>query len=94
MINKYRSKPITVEAIQLTPESFSECCYFLGNKVERASRQPNDCTIELDSGECVHENFYIVKINGNFYVIPEDSFHGSYVQKGKRVSKKKEGVAV
>ena len=81
MIKKYRKKPTeTIEAIQLTRESFSECLEFVGNDVCEADREAITITIATPDGDrnikfldWITKNGY-----GDFYYRDCDDFLNTY----------------
>jgi hypothetical protein len=80
----YRKKPLTIEAIQLTNESFNECLTFLGSSVACADNFWNCPKIEIKTLEGNHmarSGDYIIRgIAGEFYSCKENIFLKLYDQ--------------
>jgi hypothetical protein len=82
MINKYRKKPIVIEAIQLTVDSFHECIAFIGEGVMGSWTATDACYIEIQTLEGTiraREGDWIIKgVKGEFYPCKPDIFNVTY----------------
>ena len=80
-MRRYRKRPIVVEAIQLTEETFAECLEFIGdeNWVE-ADKEEIMISIEtLEGISNASDGNYIIKgIAGEFYPCREYIFNSTY----------------
>ena len=80
--NKYRKKPIVVEAIQFTGNNFKEILEFIGGIDERNKTNIHrDCifikTLEGDM-KASPSDWIIKGIKGEFYPIKDDIFKETY----------------
>lgn len=79
---KFRKKPVVIEAVQLTHESFSEVKEWCGGKTwscppMRAVTGISISTLEGDMG--AHFGDWIIKgVNGEFYPCKPDIFEKTY----------------
>ena len=86
MTNKYRKKPLIIEAIQLTRNFFEQALEFVPekNRCNWGSGEfaEDACYIEIVTLEGTmeaHEGDYIIKgIKGEFYPCQEDIFNLTY----------------
>ena len=82
MIKKFRKKPVTIEAIQLTAESFDECLSFVGEENTTDGTSVDECYIGLQTLEGEYgarKNDYIIKgVQGEFYPCKPDIFSETY----------------
>jgi hypothetical protein len=85
MIGSYRKRPVVIEAIQLTPESFDECVAWIGDTTKgEALWETNfdECLIVIDTLEGqmdAHRNDWIIKgVKGEFYPCKPDIFELTY----------------
>ncbi len=80
-VQQYTKKPVTIEAIQLTRESFNECINFLNGNVDRTSCSFN-VWIEIKTLEGItraNEGWYIIKgVKGEFYACEPEIFEMTY----------------
>ena len=80
-VKRFRKKPIVIEAIQLTSESFDECCRFVGDSVG-VGREKAAVTIPIVTMEGVMNarlcDWIIKGIKGEFYPCNCDIFHATY----------------
>lgn len=79
-INKYRKKPITIEAIQFTKESLEDIKNWLGENCVESIAKPMELLINTSEGVMkASENDYIIKgIKGEFYPCKPDIFEQTY----------------
>lgn len=87
---KYRKKPVVVEAVQLTWETWGELCDFLGGIVSESNPgryENNDPTTQrieltiptLEGDHLARHGDYIIKgIKGEFYPCKPDIFEATY----------------
>ncbi len=83
MINKYRKKPIVIEAIQLkrNAESFKEAYLFIGNTCDFTATQDGTfINIKTLEGTMIARiGDYIIKgISGEYYPCKSDIFDKTY----------------
>ncbi len=81
MINKYRKKPVVIEAMELTYESFREAYKWLGNNADFGAAQDGTFLniITLEGTMSAHVGDYIIKgIKGEFYPCKSDIFKSTY----------------
>ena len=77
MINKYRKKPVIIEAVQWNGKNLTEIDNFVGGslKIEGSSLVIN--TLEGDMEASIND--YIIKgVNGEFYPCKPDIFDKTY----------------
>ena len=83
-MNKYRKKPVVIEAIELknTQESILECLNFIGDNTSLTTRQTFEEGIFIGTLEGTHlASFgdYIIKgVQGEFYPCKPDIFKQTY----------------
>lgn len=81
---KFRKKPIVVEAIQLTSDSFDDCIEFIGEENLGDGTDKEEGCITIDTLEGVfdaHSDYgdWIIKgIKGEFYPCKPDIFEATY----------------
>lgn len=96
MIKKYKKKPVVIEAIQFTPETFAQCCGFVGNDVLGAEKGGAVTEILIRTYEgplkAVPGDFIIKGVKGEFYPCKPDIFEMTYTEKLPKKRKQKEGV--
>lgn len=77
---KFRKKPVVIEAIQLTRESFTDCVKFMGDKIGEYDKP--ECYIEIPTLEgdmAAYRGDWIIKgIQGEFYPCKPDIFEQTY----------------
>ena len=82
MVSKYRKKPVVIEAIQLTADSFNECVAFIGESVIDSWTDADVCYIEIQTLEGTiraREGDWIIKgVKGEFYPCKPDIFEATY----------------
>lgn len=85
MINKYRTKPCEIEAIEFTRESYNEVVNFTNGKakdmiIERCLNGKAYCKIETLEGDMIAtEGDFIIKgLRGEFYPCKPDVFNKKY----------------
>ncbi len=83
MIEKYKKKPVVIEAVQLkaTTESFKEAYLFIGDECDfTASQDGTMINIKTLEGTMIARiGDYIIKgINGEFYPCKPDIFNKTY----------------
>lgn len=85
MINKYKKKPVIIEAVQFTRSNFDEIVKFTEGKaknltIERTLNGNCYCTISTLEGPMkVSEHDYIIKgVQGEFYSCKPDIFEKTY----------------
>jgi len=85
MINKYRKKPVTIEAVKFTRNNFDEILEFTQGKakqftIERRIDGKCFCVIPTLEGDHVAtEGDFIIKgVNGEFYPCKPDIFDKTY----------------
>ena len=85
MIQKYRKKPVVIEAVQFTRNNFEEIKEFTNNtahtlRIEK--RMDGKCTCMIPTLEGEHiasEGDYIIRgVGGEFYPCKPDIFHKTY----------------
>lgn len=77
MINKYRKKPVEIEAVQYDGKNLAECLKFLdGNHIF----EDNCLKIKtLEGNMTVSTDDYIIKgVQGEFYPCKKDIFQATY----------------
>lgn len=81
-INKYRKKPVVIEAIQLTPETFNDVCDFIGEENLNDGTLESECYVGIETLEgdmSAREGDFIIKgVAGEFYPCREDIFEQTY----------------
>lgn len=79
-VNKYRKKPITIEAIQFTKESLEDVRNWLGKDCIESNSKTMELLINTLEGTMkASENDYIIKgIKGEFYPCKPDIFEQTY----------------
>ena len=81
-IKKYRKKPVVVEAIRLTPETFGDILLWIGRDafVKARATDPVFIVISTLEGNMRASNGdYIIKgVNGEFYPCKSDIFEKTY----------------
>jgi hypothetical protein len=83
---KFRKKPVTIEAVQLTRESVQECYDFIGAKGNfpecGMGIDPKDGQFKITTLEGVHIanvfDWIIKGVNGEFYPCKPDIFEKTY----------------
>lgn len=87
---KYRKKPIVIDAVQLTSESFDRIVDWIGesNLGDGTSREETCVDIEtLEGTMSAHESDWIIKgVKGEFYLCKDYIFKATY----ERVKEPKE----
>jgi hypothetical protein len=88
MVQKFRKRPVVIEAIQLTQNNYAEVKEFVGETVRRqyANLQPDENTpyqgviIQTLEGEMLANiGDYIIKgIKGEYYPCKPDIFESTY----------------
>ena len=83
MVKKYVKKPVVIEAVKFTKDSFEEVKKFTNNTAHSLETDENGviiCTIPTLEGEMIaSEHDYIIKgINGEFYPCKPDIFEKTY----------------
>lgn len=81
-VQTYVKRPVEFQAIQLTPDSFDNCCEFLGDENYKFAGRLNDSVrIEIKTLEGVtvaRNGWYIIKgIKGEFYACEPEIFEKS-----------------
>ena len=77
MINKYRKKPVIIEAIQWNGKNLSEIDNFIRGTVENKGTILIINTLEGDMEASIND--YIIKgVNGEFYPCKPDIFDKTY----------------
>ena len=89
-INKYKAKPIIIEAIQYTKRHGAEVAKFMNavDFTEEFTNIPNtiahlNVVVVKDRIHCIYnicEGSYIVKYNNEFYCRSEDDFTDRYME--------------
>lgn len=102
MINKYRKKPVEIEAIRFDGWNWREVYQFMSDEPLMFTQDfRKDEYILIDTLEGVMKarvDDYIIKgVNGEFYPCKPDIFHKTYEEikdcKGKVIHEELEGVA-
>lgn len=77
---KATKKPVTIEAIQLTDESMTECINFIGEQAPIVADVDEGITIKTLEGNLLAGfGDYIIKgVDGEFYPIKSDIFEKTY----------------
>ena len=79
---KYRKKPVIVEAMQLTRESFLDCCNFIGEDNLNDGTSEDECYIGIVTLEGDHNarpgDWIIRGVQGEFYPCKPDIFEATY----------------
>ena len=80
MIEKYTKLPVTIEAIQFTPNNYKECEAFIGKEnYDNTLNYPNIKTLEGIMR--VDEYDWIIKgVAGEFYAVKPEIFKRTYVR--------------
>jgi hypothetical protein len=78
MVQKFRKKPVVIEAIQLTLDNLDAVIHFCGSKIK--SHQMTGVVIETSEGNMIANNGdWIIKgVNGEFYPCKPDIFEKTY----------------
>ena len=78
MVQRFRKKPVVIEAIQLTEENVDAIIEFCGSKVK--SHPMTGVVIETLEGNMIASNLdWIIKgVNGEFYPCKPDIFEKTY----------------
>lgn len=77
MINKYRKKPVIIEAIQWNGKNLSEIDSFVGGSIDIKGTSLVIHTLEGDMEASIND--YIIKgVNGEFYPCKPDVFDKTY----------------
>lgn len=77
MINKYRKKPVIIEAIQWNGKNLSEIDDFVGESIANKGTTLIIHTLEGDMEASIND--YIIKgVNGEFYPCKPDIFDKTY----------------
>ena len=77
MINKYRKKPVIIEAIQWDGKNLSEIDDFVGESIANKGTTLIIHTLEGDMEASIND--YIIKgVNGEFYPCKPDIFYKTY----------------
>ena len=77
MINKYRKKPVIIEAIQWDGKNLSEIDDFVGESIANKGTTLVIHTLECDMEASIND--YIIKgVNGEFYPCKPDIFDKTY----------------
>lgn len=81
-IQKFKKKPIVIEAIQLFPETFNEVCEWIGwhNLDDGTSFEEGYLGIETEEGtmQARTKDWIIKGVNGEFYPCKPDIFEKTY----------------
>ena len=86
-MGKYRKKPVTIEAIQLSPETFYQICDFIGEHANYpdcgvGGIDPADGKFKIKTleGDLVANigDFIIKGVKGEFYPCKPDIFMATY----------------
>lgn len=77
---KYRKKPVVIEAIQFTKESYAECATFIGSAFNSLGDDLTHIDILTLEGEMTASlgDFIIQGVNGEFYPCKPDIFAKTY----------------
>jgi hypothetical protein len=78
---QYRKRPIVIDAIQLTDESFDECCKFIGEtNICDCSKDECCLTISTLEGDMnAHAEDWIIKgVEGELYPCKNSIFQTTY----------------
>ena len=77
MIQKFRKKPVVIEALQLTPLNIDEAERFVGGDFGNSDGK---CVIATLEGAmiCSMGDFIIKGVNGEFYPCKPDIFEKTY----------------
>ena len=82
MVNNYRKIPVVIQAIQLTEDSFDECCEFVGVNNLNDGTSIEECYIgivTLEGDMATRKGDWIIKgIKGEFYPCKPDIFEKTY----------------
>ena len=85
MIKKYKKKPVTIEAMQFTEETISDCMKWVGKDFYETRECIDDITIlrffikTLEGDHEVKIGDYIIKgVKGEFYPCKSDIFGMTY----------------
>ncbi len=83
MIQKFRKKPVVIEAVQFTGHNFFEIAHFIGrgDLTHVLELQSTDCpVIETLEGNMVAqpEDWVVKGIKGEFYPVKPDIFAATY----------------
>lgn len=86
MVEKFRKKPVIIEAIQLTERTIQECYEFVGAKRNfpecGMGIDPSDGQFKITTLEGIHIasiNDWIIKgVKGEFYPCKPDIFEATY----------------
>ena len=79
---KYRKKPVVIEAMQFTKDSFDECCEFIGEENLNDGTSKDECYIGIITLEGEHDanegDWIIQGVKGEFYPCKPDIFEMTY----------------
>lgn len=81
---QYRKKPVVIEALQLTPETFEDCIAFIetGDRGIGDGTSSDECHIGIvtleGEMECRAGDFIIRGVQGEFYPCKPDIFEQTY----------------
>lgn len=77
MIQKFRKKPVVIEAIQLTKDNYDEVCNFIG--VNFCKKDNGLIIFTLEGNMRAKVGDFIIKgVNGEFYPCKPDIFFQTY----------------
>ncbi len=78
-MGKYRKKPVVIEAVEFTDESFEECVRFLGHSVDLDVRKEAIIIQTLEGPLNASLGDWIIKgVKGEFYPCKPDIFEQTY----------------
>lgn len=85
MIQKFRKKPVEIEAVQWDGTNYDEVCGFVGEKLEYSNNKDDLIIATLEDGpksQAVHYaslgDWIIEGIQGEFYACKPDIFKETY----------------
>ena len=82
MIRKYRKKPVVVEAVRLTQETFGDIVSWIGiNGISQLRAMQPVCVVirTLEGKMLANDGDYIIKgVNGEFYPCKQEIFDKTY----------------
>lgn len=89
MIQKYRKRPVEIEAVRVTPDNVDEVARWCGGRVVRESKpsDPSDVYVALQiptlegvmTAQTYHGGDYLIRgVAGEFYPCKPDIFDATY----------------
>jgi hypothetical protein len=78
MIDKYRKKPVVIEALQFTPFNMDECEKFVGGDFGKDEKGQTVIATLEGAMVCSVDDFIIKGINGEFYPCKPNIFYKTY----------------